>query len=37
MILSRLPATCLFHLGKAGVPGGLGGGDELQGGLPLAW
>ena len=35
MILSRLRGDLLVHLGDAGVPGGFGGGDDLQGGLPL--
>jgi hypothetical protein len=34
MILSRLPATCRFISATRACPR-LGGGDDLQGGLPL--
>src|SRR5579859_3917294 len=33
--LSEVGRDLLVHLGEAGVAGGLGGGDQLQGGLPL--
>src|SRR6516165_11699497 len=33
--LVQVGGDLLVHLGGAGVPGGFGGGDELQGGLPL--
>src|ERR1022692_499378 len=33
--LFEVDCYLLVHLGDAGVPGGFGGGDELQGGLPL--
>src|ERR1022692_1927103 len=33
--LVQVGGDLLVHLGDAGVPGGFGGGDELQGRLPL--
>src|ERR1022692_793919 len=33
--LAEVDGDVLVHLGDAGVPGGFGGGDELQGGLAL--
>ena len=35
MILSRLPATCRFISATRACPFAFGGGDDLQGGLPL--
>src|SRR5690348_1450814 len=33
--LAEVRGDLLVHLGDAGVPGGFGGGDELQGGMLL--